>query len=71
MRSIGEPSVRLTASAYRSLRFLPAQNSRSNSSFDVRDALQAEQLAEDHGPARERGDHQPGHHELDDEARLQ
>jgi hypothetical protein len=33
-------------------------------------SLQAEQLAEDHGPARERADHQAGHHDLHDEARL-
>ena len=35
------------------------------------DAAQAEQLAEDHRPARERREHEPGHDHLHDGARLQ
>ena len=34
-------------------------------------ALQAEELAEDHGPAGQRGDHQPRHHQLHHDACVQ
>ena len=53
MRSIGEAAVLADAAAYRSLRFLPAQNSRSNSSLPSA-ARAARRSAEDHAPARDR-----------------